>query len=78
MPPHVKFIKKLIKCKFFKSEVLDQTNNQEANFFVQSVYMICHAEKNQLSLTPMQGQEMHPNVHVKTKKNCKLMFATLV
>ena len=31
---------------------------------MQSIYMICHAEKILLSLTPMSGHQMHPNLHV--------------
>ena len=31
---------------------------------MQSIYMICHAEKFLLSLTPKSGQQMHPSAQL--------------
>ena len=48
------------KKKFLNAISSQWLTARKLNFFVLLFCMICHAEKNLLSLTPMSGHQMHP------------------
>ena len=61
MPPSRWIYKKPIKCEFLSAISSHWLTARKLILFVQSIYMICHAEKFLLSLIPKSGQQMHPN-----------------
>ena len=50
------------KKKFLNAISSQLLTARKLNFFVLLFYMICHAEKFLLCLTPMSGHQMHPTV----------------